>query len=110
MEESFQASKGLAGLDQHQVRRWVSWHRWTVLSMLAYAFLAVLAVTERTYNPPPGGLISLTCNEIQHLFNVLLVQPINGTWHRIRCSTWRRRHQHRARASHYRRRAADAER
>ena len=28
-EESFQAAKGLTGLDQHQVRRWTSWHRWT---------------------------------------------------------------------------------
>ena len=29
IEESFQAAKGLVGLDQHQVRRWNSWHRWT---------------------------------------------------------------------------------
>ncbi len=27
IEESFQAAKGLVGLDQHQVRRWTSWHR-----------------------------------------------------------------------------------
>ena len=27
IEESFQAAKGLVGLDQHQVRRWGSWHR-----------------------------------------------------------------------------------
>jgi SRSO17 transposase len=31
-EESFQAGKGLTGLDQHQVRRWTSWHRWTLLA------------------------------------------------------------------------------
>ena len=41
IEESFQQAKGLTGLDQHQVRRWRSWHRWTTLAMLAYAFLAV---------------------------------------------------------------------
>ena len=29
IEESFQAAKDLTGLDQHQVRRWTSWHRWT---------------------------------------------------------------------------------
>jgi SRSO17 transposase len=63
VEESFQASKGLAGLDQHQVRRWTSWQRWTILTMLAYAFLATLAVTERANYPAPAGLISLTCNE-----------------------------------------------
>jgi hypothetical protein len=35
VQESFQAGKGLAGLDQHQVRRWNSWHRWTTLARLA---------------------------------------------------------------------------
>jgi hypothetical protein len=41
IEESFQAGKGLCGLDEHQVRRWTSWHRWTTLAMLTHAFLAV---------------------------------------------------------------------
>jgi SRSO17 transposase len=27
IEESFQAGKGLAGLDEHQVRRWTPWRR-----------------------------------------------------------------------------------
>lgn len=31
IEESFQAAKGQGGLDEHQVRTWTSWHRWTVL-------------------------------------------------------------------------------
>jgi len=34
-EENFQAGKGLTGLDEHQVRRWDSWYRWTTLAMLA---------------------------------------------------------------------------
>jgi SRSO17 transposase len=72
VEDSFQAGKGLTGLDQHQVRHWTSWHRWTLLAMLAYAFLTALTAAERTHRPAPQGLISLTCNEIQHLFNVLL--------------------------------------
>ncbi|TCM33220.1 hypothetical protein EV648_1311 [Kribbella sp. VKM Ac-2568] len=61
IEESFQASKTLTGLDQHQVRRWTSWHRWTVLAMLAHAFLASVAATERTENPAPqeSSLIAL---------------------------------------------------
>ncbi|GAA2238277.1 hypothetical protein GCM10010104_36650 [Streptomyces indiaensis] len=37
---NFQAGKGLAGLDEHQVRRYVSWSRWVTLAMLAHAFLA----------------------------------------------------------------------
>jgi SRSO17 transposase len=39
IEERFQTGKGLCGLDQHQVRRWRSWYRWTTLAMLAHAFL-----------------------------------------------------------------------
>jgi SRSO17 transposase len=42
IEESFQTGKGLCGLDQHQVRRWRSWYRWTTLAMLAHAFLAAV--------------------------------------------------------------------
>lgn len=55
IEESFQAAKGLVGLDQHQVRRWTSWHRWTTLAMLAHAFLAVATADERDRVPAPDG-------------------------------------------------------
>ena len=105
VEETFQAGKGLAGLDQHQVRRWNSWHRWTTLAMLASAFLAVLAADDRTRQPPPGGMIPLTSSEIHHLLNVLPGQPAPGIRHRLHWSAWRRRHQHRARISHYQKRA-----
>jgi SRSO17 transposase len=47
IEERFQTGKGLVGLDQHQVRRWRSWYRWTTLAMLAHAFLVVAALTNR---------------------------------------------------------------
>ena len=73
IEESFQAAKGLTGLDQHQVRRWTSWHRWTTLSMLAHAFLAVATATERDTRPTPTGLITLTVNEFRRLFDALLL-------------------------------------
>ena len=103
VEESFQAGKGLAGLDEHQVRRWTSWRRWTLLAMLAHALLAVIAAHEHTDRPAPAGLIALTCNEIRRLFTVLVIEP-----RRVRAcprawSNWRRRHQHRARTSHYQR-------
>jgi SRSO17 transposase len=108
IEESFQAGKTLTGLDQHQVRRWTSWQRWTILAMLAYAFLAVVTATERAENPTPQGvsLIALTCNEIHRLFNTLIAEPIRDLRHRLHWSTWRRRHQHRARTSHHQRRQA----
>ena len=55
IEESFQAGKGLAGLDEHQVRRWTSWRRWTLLAMIAHALLAVLAATSTPIDPHPPG-------------------------------------------------------
>ena len=86
IEERFQTGKGLVGLDQHQVRRWRSWYRWATLAMLAHAFLVVAAV-DRT-DPPPAtaGLITLTCNEVQHLFAALLARPAGDAGHRLRWS------------------------
>ena len=104
IEESFQAAKGLTGLDQHQVRRWTSWHRWTTLAMLAHAFLAVATATERDHVPATTGLISLTVNEFRRLFDALLLAARHTITTLLRWSAWRRRHQHRARESHYRRR------
>ena len=75
MEEKFQAGKGLAGLDEHQVRRWTSWYRWATLAMLAGAFLAVAAATERARQPAPADQIPLTCNEIPHLLTTLTSRP-----------------------------------
>lgn len=103
IEESFQAAKGLAGLDEHQLRRWLAWRRWTLLAMLAHALLAVIAATERAQHPPPGELIALTCNEIRHLFTKVITAPTRRLTDPLTWSRWRRRHQHRARASHYRR-------
>jgi SRSO17 transposase len=104
IEESFQAAKGLTGLDQHQVRRWTSWHRWITLAMLAHAFLAVATATERDTRPTPTGLITLTVNEFRRLFDALLLAAKQTLTSLLRWSAWRRRHQHRARESHYRRR------
>jgi SRSO17 transposase len=104
VEEDFQASKGLAALDEHQVRRWTSWYRWVTLAMLALAFLTMAALAEHA-QPPPAGLIPLTRNEIARLAD-LVTGPGQGTGYRLRWSDWRRRHQHTARACHYRRQAA----
>ena len=109
IEELFQTGKELAGLDEHQVRTWTSWHRWTVLAMLADAFLSVMAATQTASEPArdddPIPLIPLTRNEIRRLFTAILSAPIRDIGHRLRWSTWRRRHQAQAQArtSHYRR-------
>jgi SRSO17 transposase len=52
-EECHQQAKGQAGLDQHQVRLWHSFHRHTVLSMCALALLAVAAA--RPLPPAPSA-------------------------------------------------------
>ena len=104
IEESFQAAKGLVGLDQHQVRRWKSWHRWTTLAMLAHAFLSVATAIERDTQPTPTGLITLTVNEFRRLFDALLLTTRHTITSLMAWSRWRRRHQYRARLSHYRRR------
>jgi SRSO17 transposase len=84
-EENFQAGKGLTGLDEHQVRRWDSWYRWTTLAMLALAFLTIAAATDHT-SPPPDDQIPLTRNEIAALFSVLIIDPVKDTRHRLRWS------------------------
>src|SRR3954465_6981475 len=107
IEGCFQGSKGLAGLDEHQVRRWLPWRRWTLLAMLAHALLVVLAVGEHAAGAPPPGLIPLTCNELQRLLLRRVLEP-------ARCPTdpdagprGGRRHQSRPRPSHYRRQATE---
>ncbi len=104
-EENFQAGKGLTGLDEHQVRRWDSWYRWTTLAMLALAFLAITAATEYASCPPAADQIPLTRNEIAALFSTLIIEPVTAPRHRLRWSTWRRRHQRRAKTCHYQRQA-----
>jgi len=79
VEEDFQASKGLAALDEHQVRRWASWYRWVTLAMLALAFLTIVALAERA-QPPPPGMIPLTRNEIARLLPAPPARPA-GTCH-----------------------------
>lgn len=105
IEESFQTAKGQAGLDKHQVRRWDSWHRWTVLAMFAMAFLAVTTTAEKERRPATAGLIDLTLNELRRLFDARSVGATATPEHVIHWSLWRRKHHARARHSHYRRRS-----
>ena len=58
-------------------------------------------------DPHPTGLIALTCNEIRRLFTILIVEPARVIACPLAWSRWRRRHQHRARTSHYQRQHAD---
>ncbi len=105
VEEGFQAGKGQAGLDQHQVRRWTSWHRFTTLALAALAILAICAAEAAPDDEPEHpDMIPLTVNEIRRLINVLLSRTTRSIAYRLRWSCWRRRHQARARRAHHTRR------
>ncbi|MGH3799367.1 MAG: IS701 family transposase, partial [Pseudonocardiaceae bacterium] len=49
VEETFQFTKNETGLDHYQVRKYHAWYRHITLSMLAAAFLAATAHTERIH-------------------------------------------------------------
>ncbi|CAM5390026.1 hypothetical protein SHIRM173S_06360 [Streptomyces hirsutus] len=51
VEETFQSGKGLAGLDEHQVRRFTSWSRWVTL---AYARSRLPRRRPRRRTRPPS--------------------------------------------------------
>ncbi|MBV9381671.1 MAG: hypothetical protein JO242_13505 [Streptosporangiaceae bacterium] len=72
--------------------------------MLALAFLTIAAATDHA-SPPPDDQIPLTRNEIAVLFAALIIDPANGTRHRLLWSAWRRRHQRRAKTCHCQRQA-----
>jgi len=100
VEESFQICKGQVGLDHYQCRGWTPWHRFTILAMLAMAILTLLAAQTPTTTT---AMIPLTVPETRRIINAVLARPADLTliqhW-----SAWRRHHQARARASHYKHR------
>jgi SRSO17 transposase len=131
VEECHQQGKGQAGLDQHQVRTWQSFHRHTVLSMCAQALLAVAAarpapaaagpaavsaaqpaawrdtgkLPASADDRPPGdhpGLVKVSVPEARRLLS-LATTPMSRAARDLgyAWSRWRRRHQARARWHHY---------
>jgi hypothetical protein len=107
IEENFQTGKGQTGLDAHQVRNWISWYRWTILVMLAHAFLTALAATAPkapTINGKP--VIPLTLAEIRRLLNTLVIHIRQTVNEALDWSLWRRHHQATAKQSHYQRQQA----
>jgi SRSO17 transposase len=112
VEETIQAGKGQTGLDEHQVRHWTSWQRFTTLALLALAILALCAADSTPADQPDPNsrehpcrptLIPLTVNELRRLFNTFFATT-HTIAHQLHWSTWRRRHQATARTSHYQRR------
>ncbi|MBB4934446.1 hypothetical protein F4561_005266 [Lipingzhangella halophila] len=88
--ENFQAAKGHAGLDEHQVRRWSSWHQWTTMAMLAHAFLTVLAIVMDAAGSTTdeAGLIAVTLAEARRRFTTLLARTTATTEQILAWSRW----------------------
>jgi hypothetical protein len=70
IEEDHQLTKQSTGLDAGQVIRWKSWHRWTVVCLLAYIYLAIAVAVQRQHEAGSGldaGLIPITVPELLRL-------------------------------------------
>ncbi|MGX1914807.1 IS701 family transposase [Streptomyces phaeochromogenes] len=72
VEDDFQDAKEICHLDKGQVTRWNSWHRWSVITLVAYAFLAVTAALERAAQttrdePDEADLLPLSSHELLRL-------------------------------------------
>jgi len=110
IEECFQAAKSQTGLDQHQVRTWKSWHRYTTLVLVAFAFLAILAARQPrhtpTTNPDPNQIPVLSVAAIRRLLPHIFTPPNVTVAQALSWLAWRLTHQARARHYHYKRRTA----
>ncbi|MEU5941655.1 hypothetical protein ABZ807_21275 [Micromonospora sp. NPDC047548] len=77
-------------------------------TLTGIAVLAIGAADAATGEADDGlrhtGLIKLTVNEVRRLINIFIIRPISDLAHRLHWSQFRRRHQARARRSHYTRR------
>jgi SRSO17 transposase len=105
IEEDHQLTKQVSGLDSGQVTTWTSWHRWTAISLLAYAFLAVAAACQRACDGSTAapGLIPVTIPELlRQLRGTVIPEPRRDKPHRAAWTLWRRRHQYQAQQAHQR--------
>ena len=90
------AREQVSGLDSGQVTTWTSWHRWTAVSLLAGAFLAV-AACQRAADSSAGilELIPVTVPELlRQLRGIVIPEPRRDKQHRDPWALWRRRHQY----------------
>jgi hypothetical protein len=112
IEECFAMGKDEVGLDEYEVRHWPGWYRHITLSMVALAFLTVTrsqaaqANNEKNTASAGDDLLPLTVSEVRRLLYHLVWQVARSVQHVLAWSVWRRRHQARAKACHYRRRLA----
>jgi hypothetical protein len=84
--------------------RWVPAVDLTIVVLAALSLVRLLARTKTRHRG--RGLIPVTLGEVRRLLAHLTAQPPARSA-ALAWSQWRRRHQHRAKISHYQRRQAD---
>jgi len=91
IEEDHQLAKQATGLDAGQVIRWKSWHRWTVICLLAYIYLAIAVALQRRQEAGSdldAGLVPITVPELRLLRDTVIPPPRRDRPHRLHWSTW----------------------
>ncbi|MFJ4689341.1 hypothetical protein [Streptomyces sp. NPDC088789] len=71
-EEDFQLGKSACGLDQGQTTCWNSWMRWTFISMLAAAVLAVTRLGTAA-QASRGRLVPVSARELLRLLRATVL-------------------------------------
>ena len=98
IEETFQTSKGETGLDHYQVRQYTGWYHPVDVRPRVPERHRLL---KRGPDSGSGQLVRLSLPEIRHLITRIAWPREPDPRHVIRCSLWRRKHQHRAQLRHY---------
>ncbi|MDJ0346523.1 IS701 family transposase [Streptomyces sp. H10-C2] len=123
IEEDNEQVKQLTGLDEHQVRKRIPWHRTITCTMLAHAFLTVQRARHlerpsapanseppdqrQVCAPPPrtvAPMIRLTVTAVAGLLALTGLAIHHGDTELLRQHHWRTEHQTAAAISHYQRR------
>lgn len=101
IELCFKEAKGVAGLDDYQVRQWKPWHRWTLFAMLVHLWLTFLRLIHNDQEPRKLGL---SVAEAARLMNIIHPPPQMDVLFAWMWSLFRRHHNLKATLSHARRR------
>ncbi len=109
IESCFEEAKDGFGLAEYEVRKWDGWHRHVTLCLLAHAFVCVVRSEGVRRGATAEDLLPLTVPEVRRLLYLLAVARSPREEEVLAWSSWRRRHQLRAKRCHYRRRGAALE-
>ena len=111
IEEILEAGKVEVGLDHYEVRLWTSWYRHITLAMLAQAYLTVMraqSCSASSSDPREAAedLLPLTIPEVRHVLWQIMWPHAPPLCFVLAWSSFRRRHQARAKRAHVKRRCA----